>query len=93
MEEEGWCMQWSGEVLPEPAMIPDLSVFLCVATAYSQLATVDRRYQGPLSRAREIREALCVETQGRFPGRLRLPFTLSSTERRERSRQISEAFL
>lgn len=88
MEKENWCMQWSGEVLPENAMVPDLSVFLQNASANSQAVTAKGRYQVPLSRVQEIREALCAE--GKFPARLKLPFKLSSAERREYSRRISK---
>lgn len=28
MERQDWCIQWSGEVLPEAAMVPDPGVFV-----------------------------------------------------------------
>lgn len=70
MDEEYWCMQWCGEVLPEPAMIPDLRVFLRSAPASSQTVTT----RGPHA---------FQENEGRlrrrepFPARLKLPFWLS----------------
>lgn len=70
MDEEYWCMQWCGEVLPEPAMIPDLGVFLRSAPAYSQAVT-----------ARGHNHVPSVEGHARqrepFPARLKLPFLLS----------------
>lgn len=81
-------MQWSGEVLPEATMIPDLSVFLRTASANPQSVVVRGRHQRPLSHIQEIREALCAE--GKFPARLKLPFKLSSAESKEYSRRISK---
>ncbi len=72
MDEEYWCMQWCGEVLPEPAMIPDLGVFLRSTPAYAQ-AVATRGQQAD-------RRAGCVESerqQEAFPARLKLPFLLS----------------
>lgn len=88
MEEENWCMQWSGEVLPEPAMIPDLSVFLCTVAVRHQVVTVRGSSQISLS----AYEPFCVESQGTFPARLRLPFTLLPAEDRERPCAVSETF-
>jgi hypothetical protein len=85
VEEECWCMQWSGEVRPELAMIPDIGVFLhAVSTSSHTVADI-----GHCLGEHEIQEVLaCVETQGKFPGRLKLPFVLSSSERRECPGQI-----
>jgi hypothetical protein len=72
-------MQWSGEVLPELGMIPDISVFLCVTSVYSQ--AIFARGSWPLSYEHEIQEAFSdVGVQGKFPARLTLPFTLSPSD-------------
>ena len=64
-------MQWCGEVLPEPAMIPDLGVFLRSAPAYSQAITA----RGPQSIRRDAEGH--VRRREPFPARLKLPFLLS----------------
>lgn len=73
MDEEYWCMQWCGEVLPEPAMIPDLGVFLRSTPAYSQVVTArGQRFELPFPRAQEA-----TQQREPFPARLKLPFLLS----------------
>lgn len=67
-------MQWCGEVLPEPAMIPDLSVFLRATPVYAQTVTTrgnseEQRVQYASERRLRQREP--------FPARLKLPFLLS----------------
>jgi hypothetical protein len=75
--EEYWCMQWSGEVLPEPAMVPDLGVFLYSVSAYSQVVTAGGHGRLPVSHSNDVREALLAQAREKFPGRLKLPFILS----------------
>lgn len=73
MDEEYWCMQWCGEVLPEPAMIPDLGVFLRSTPAYAQVVTAREQSHAPTVQ--------CTEEHARkrepFPARLKLPFLLT----------------
>lgn len=77
VDEEYWCMQWSGEVLPEPAMIPDLGIFLRSASACAQTVTARGRNARPSSQRDEVREALLAQAREKFPARLKLPFLLS----------------
>lgn len=79
MDEGNWCIQWSGEVLPEAAMIPDLGVFLRSASAYSQAVTDRKQGHASPVRSDEVREALFAQARERFPARLKLPFILSPT--------------
>ncbi len=66
-------MHWCGEVLPEPAMIPDLSVFLRSAPAYAQAVTArGHSHAPPIQRAEET-----AQLREPFPARLKLPFLLS----------------
>ena len=74
MDEEYWCMQWCGEVLPEPAMIPDLSVFLRAAPAYSQTVTAREIGEGQRAQRASVRR---LRQREPFPARLKLPFLLS----------------
>lgn len=77
MDEEYWCMQWSGEVLPEAAMIPDLGIFLRSSAACAQTVTAggcDAHRAGPRD---EVREELLTQAREKFPARLKLPFVLS----------------
>ena len=74
VDEEYWCMQWCGEVLPEPAMIPDLGVFLRAAPAYSQ--TVTARGNSDAQRVQCDSERRLRQREP-FPARLKLPFLLS----------------
>jgi hypothetical protein len=73
VDEEYWCMQWCGEVRPEPAMIPDLGVFLRSAPAYSQAATAREQSRVPPAQRTEKLE----RRREPFPARLKLPFLLS----------------
>ena len=73
MDEEYWCMQWCGEVLPEPAMIPDLGVFLRSTPAYSQTVTTREHSHAPAVQSAEER----VRQREPFPARLKLPFLLT----------------
>jgi len=73
VDEEYWCMQWCGEVLPEPAMIPDLGVFLRSAPAYSQAVTARGHNHAPPVQRPEKHE----RRREPFPARLKLPFLLS----------------
>lgn len=66
-------MRWSGEVAPEPAMIPDLSVFLRAASAHSQIVTARGRSHS------EMRVAPLAGAQPTMPTLLKLPFLLSPT--------------
>jgi hypothetical protein len=66
-------MQWCGEVRPEPAMIPDLGVFLRSAPAYSQ--AVAAREQNRVSPAQRTEKP--ERRREPFPARLKLPFLLS----------------
>lgn len=75
MDEEYWCMQWCAEVLPEPAMIPDLRVFLRSAPASTQAVTA----RGKQQRRQEPRVTGVAHRGEPFPARLKLPFLLSST--------------
>ncbi len=73
VDEEYWCMQWCGEVLPEPAMIPDLGVFLRSAPANSQVVTArGSRLPPPVQDDEKP-----VQQREPFPARLKLPFLLS----------------
>ena len=77
MDDEYWCMQWSAELLPEAAMIPDLRVFLRVASACEQAVTAGTRIQINPS----VREIVLRDIQKKGPSLLKLPFLLSpSTE-------------
>lgn len=67
-------MQWSGEVLPEPAMIPDLSVFLRSVSARARVVTNGGYCRAPSARISEAREALFVQAREKFPALLTLPF-------------------
>lgn len=67
-------MQWSGEVLPEPAMIPDLSVFLRSVSARARVVTNGGHCRAPSARVSEVREALFAQTREKFPALLTLPF-------------------
>lgn len=69
-------MRWSSAVLPEPAMIPDLSVFLRTASASSQAVTAGGRCHTSLPHVYEVREALFGGAQGKVPALLKLPFIL-----------------
>jgi len=64
-------MQWSGEVLPEAGMVPDLGIFLRVACAQAQSVTTRGRVYGPPSQSSGVRAVVPVQA------RLRLPFLLS----------------
>lgn len=75
VDEEYWCMQWSGEVLPEPAMIPDLSVFLRATPAYKQAVMIGER--GQISSFHETRAEVFKNLTGGGPALLKLPFLLS----------------
>ncbi len=75
VDEEYWCMQWCAEVLPEPAMIPDLRVFLRSAPASPQAVTA----RGKRQQERTPRVASGVRKGEPFPARLKLPFLLSTT--------------
>jgi hypothetical protein len=75
VDEEYWCMQWCGEVLPEPAMIPDLSVFLRSAPACAQATPIrGQRGRAPVQSIEET-----IHKREPFPARLKLPFLLSSS--------------
>ncbi|HEY0752892.1 MAG TPA: hypothetical protein VGD98_02850 [Ktedonobacteraceae bacterium] len=65
-------MQWCSEVLPEPAMIPDLGVFLRFAPAHGQAVTA--RGQPP-ELSQHTQKA--AQRQEPFAARLKLPFLLS----------------
>lgn len=58
-------------MLPEPTMIPDFSVF-------------GRNAGSPTDRVREKRLVGREAMQEKFPAQLRLPFTLASTEDKDR---------
>jgi hypothetical protein len=75
VDEDYWCMQWCAEVLPEPAMIPDLRVFLRSAPASAQAVTS----RGKRQRKQEPRTAEVTHREKPFPARLKLPFLLSAT--------------
>ena len=68
VEEENWCMQWSGEVLPEPTMVPDLRVFLCTVASPLQAVTGRRGSRRAAEQQRESKK---------IPARLKLPFIVS----------------
>lgn len=70
-------MQWSGEVLPEPAMIPDLSVFLRSVSAHARVVTNGGYCHAPSSHVSEVREALFAQAREKFPALLKLPFLLA----------------
>ena len=70
-------MQWSGEVLPEPAMIPDLSVFLRSISANAQVVTNGGYCHASSVHVSEVREALFTQALGKFPALLKLPFLLA----------------
>lgn len=67
-------MQWSGEVLPEPAMIPDLSVFLRSVSARARVVTNGGHCCARSTRGSEVREALFTQAREKFPALLTLPF-------------------
>ncbi|HXR66581.1 MAG TPA: hypothetical protein VN729_11690 [Ktedonobacteraceae bacterium] len=70
-------MQWCGEVRPEPAMIPDLGVFLRSAPAYSQAAIArEQNYMPPVPRTEKPER-----WREPFPARLKLPFLLSPDQK------------
>jgi len=73
VDKEYWCMQWCGEVLPEPAMIPDLGVFLRSTPVYSQAVTIRGQRSEPA-----LQPAQNATRQEPFPARLKLPFLLSA---------------
>src|SRR5260370_41445965 len=74
--EEHWSMWWSGEVVPEPAMIPDLSVFSRAASAHSQAVTTrDRDHLVP-SQLDERQATPRAREQPNMPNLLKLPFLL-----------------
>lgn len=77
VEEEYWCMQWSGEVLPEAAMVPDLGIFLRSASAQAQSVATRRRGHGLPSQSNEVRAVVLIQAQEKIPARLKLPFLLS----------------
>jgi hypothetical protein len=77
VDEEYWCMQWSSEIFPEAAMIPDLGVFLRSAINSSQTIPVRGQLRIARSPSNEVREALLAQAREKFPARLRLPFLLS----------------
>lgn len=66
-------MQWCGEVLPEPAMIPDLGVFLRSTPAYSQVVTAREQSHAPVVQSADERAG----QREPFPARLKLPFLLA----------------
>ena len=70
-------MQWSGEVLPEPAMIPDLGIFLRSASVDAQAVTTRGRDYLPSSQHTERRQELLAQAREGFPARLKLPFLLA----------------
>jgi hypothetical protein len=74
VEDEYWCMQWSAELLPEAAMIPDLRVFLRVASACEQAVTAGTR----VLMKQSAREVVLRDVQKKGPSLLKLPFLLSS---------------
>jgi len=69
-------MQWSCEVLPEPAMVPDLGVFLRSASASAQAVTASNQYHLPPAQSNEVRAVLLARACEAFPARLKLPFLL-----------------
>jgi len=76
--EEQWCMQWSGEVLPEPAMVPGPGVFVRSASACVRVVIAGSHRHFPVSHASsDIQEALFAQKRETFPKRLTLPFILS----------------
>lgn len=77
VDEEYWCMQWSGEVFPEAAMIPDLGIFLRSAAVCAQTVTAGGHNTRQSAQRDEVREALLAQAREKFPARLRLPFLLS----------------
>jgi len=77
VDEEDWCMQWSGEVLPEAAMVPDLGVFLRAASAHAQSVTTRRREHDPPSEEGELHAGEIIQAREKIPARLKLPFLLS----------------
>lgn len=62
VEKENWSMQWSGEVLPEPAMIPDLSLFFCAVATSFQVNAGNTCV--PLSSAQEDEESVLCGDPG-----------------------------
>ena len=70
-------MRWSGEVLPEPAMIPDLGIFLRSTSMHVQPVTAKERDHARSARNDEVREALFTQAREKFPARLKLPFLLA----------------
>jgi hypothetical protein len=73
VNEEYWGMQWSGEVLPEPAMIPDLSVFLRAVSANSQVVTRGGFSHALSPHVSNVREASLTRAREQFPALLKLP--------------------
>src|SRR5258708_26319541 len=85
VEKESWSMHWSNEVLPEPTMIPDLSVFWDNVSTPKQKTVqpvpqtqlITTRSQDQLTPFSATRETSRREKQSRGPALLKLPFTLS----------------
>ncbi len=88
VEEKNWCMQWSGEVLPEAEMIPDLTVFLCTGTTRQRVASNRQALLPGSSWTQETKTIPAVHAPETVPARLKLPFTLGT----ERSHQISQSY-
>jgi hypothetical protein len=78
MDEEYWCIQWSSEVLPEPAMIPDLSVFLRSAPGGPRSVTASRSILSPVHELQEAPSRAALPRN--MPTLLRLPFFLAPLE-------------
>ena len=76
MDDADWCMRWSSEVLPEPAMIPDRSIFLRAASASSQVVTTSRQ-NSHTSMLSKHQANLFKDTPWEGPLLLKLPFILS----------------
>ncbi|HEY1352959.1 MAG TPA: hypothetical protein VGF67_25370 [Ktedonobacteraceae bacterium] len=75
-EKKDWWMQWSGEVLPEAAMIPDGEVFFQSASArpFQSISCEQRRLLPYDNNAGAMGQAQIL---GKIPARLKLPFLLS----------------
>ncbi len=81
MDDEFWCMQWSDEVVPEPAMVPDLSVFLRVACAHSRAISSEGTRRNSLFFGQRVWiEGVSEQEREIVPGLLRLPFILLPVE-------------
>jgi hypothetical protein len=74
VEKENWCIQWSSEVLPEAAMVPDSGVFLWSEPANCrprwQPEQIPARLRLPfrLSRSGVQRSMLASQRSGAPPG-------------------------